>query len=50
MGQVDILKKYSIIVASNNNSAVENISLDLPKASDVETNKTHTGRFDINTS
>lgn len=35
------LKKYGILVASNNNAAVENISLELPKA----ISKDRTGRF-----
>ncbi|MGL4108400.1 AAA domain-containing protein [Clostridium sp. LP20] len=36
---------YGILVASNNNAAVENISKDLPKAEDVK--ETNTGLFNI---
>lgn len=39
------LVKYGIIVVSNNNSAVENISKELPIAEDVK--KSHTSLFDI---
>ena len=41
------LAELSIIVASNNNAAVENISVDLPKAEDVKYSETLTGLFDI---
>ncbi len=41
------IKKYGIIVASNNNAAVQNITDELPKASDVEKSKTYTGLFDV---
>ena len=44
----DELKKLGIIVSSNNNSAVENISKDLPKAEDVLSKDTLTNLFDIN--
>ncbi len=42
------LKKLGIIIASNNNSAIENISKDLPKAEDVLSKDTLTELFDIN--
>ena len=42
----DEISQYGIIVASNNNAAVENISLELPKACDVRSDKTHTDYFD----
>ena len=44
----DELKKLGIIVSSNNNSAVENISKDLPKAEDVLSKDTLTDLFDVN--
>lgn len=40
------LNKYGIIVASNNNAAVENISRELPLAEDVK--ESNSGLFDIN--
>lgn len=42
----DSLKKYGILVASNNNNAVENITLELPIASSVKKDKTRTDLFD----
>ena len=42
------LKKLGIIVSSNNNSVVENISKDLPKAEDVLSKDTLTDLFDVN--
>lgn len=39
------LAHYSILVASNNNTAVENISLELPKADSVASKKTLTNLF-----
>lgn len=44
----DELKKLGIIVASNNNSAVENISKNLPKVEDVLKENTLTDLFDVN--
>jgi hypothetical protein len=41
------LDHFSLIVASNNNAAVENISLELPLSSGVVANKTMTGLFDV---
>lgn len=43
----DELKSHSIVVASNNNAAVENITRDLPLAEDVKADSTYTGLFDI---
>lgn len=42
------LTKYSILIASNNNNAVENISLELPKAEKVNTKNALTSLFDSN--
>jgi len=41
------LAKYSILIASNNNKAVENISLELPKAASLKEKNTMTSLFDI---
>lgn len=40
------IAKYGILVVSNNNGAVENITLDLPKSGDMEKEKTRTDYFD----
>lgn len=40
------IAKYGILVVSNNNGAVENITLDLPKANGVTKDKTRTTYFD----
>lgn len=40
------IAKYGILVVSNNNSAVENITLDLPKADSMTKDKTWTTCFD----
>lgn len=42
----EVLIKYGILVVSNNNGAVENITLDLPKSGDMEKDKTRTNYFD----
>lgn len=44
----DDIAQYGILVVSNNNGAVENITLDLPKADGVVNDKTWTNRFDRN--
>lgn len=43
------IAKYGILVVSNNNKAVENITLDLPKSGDMEKEKTRTDYFDRKT-
>lgn len=40
------IAKYGILVVSNNNGAVENVTLDLPKSSDMEKEKTRIDYFD----
>lgn len=40
------IAKYGILVVSNNNGAVENVTLDLPKSDDMEKDKTRTDYFD----
>lgn len=40
------IAKFGILVASNNNGAVENVTLDLPKAGDMEKQNTRTEYFD----
>lgn len=40
------ISKYGILAVSNNNGAVENITLDLPKSGDMEKDKTRTDYFD----
>ena len=40
------IAKYGILVVSNNNGAVENVTLDLPKSGDMRRNKTRTDYFD----
>lgn len=42
------IAKYGILVVSNNNGAVENVTLDLPKAGGVEKERTRTAHFDRN--
>lgn len=42
----DEIAKFGILVVSNNNGAVENVSLDLPKADGLRKEKTRTGYFD----
>lgn len=43
----EVLTAYGMLVASSNNSAVENISKELPKASDVSRDKTRTDLFHV---
>lgn len=43
------IAKFGILVVSNNNGAVENITLDLPKSGDMEKEKTRTDYFDRKT-
>ncbi len=40
------IAQYGILVVSNNNGAVENVTLNLPKAKDVAADKTMTDHFD----
>lgn len=40
------IAKFGILVVSNNNGAVENITLDLPKYSEMQKDKTRTNYFD----
>lgn len=40
------IAQFGILVVSNNNGAVENITLDLPKADGLRKEKTRTGHFD----
>lgn len=40
------IAKFGILVVSNNNGAVENVTLDLPKSGDMEKDKTRTDYFD----
>ena len=40
------ISKYGILVVSNNNGAVENVTLDLPKSCDMGKDKTRTDYFD----
>ena len=40
------ISQFGILVASNNNNAVENISLELPKSSNMTQNNTLTNKFD----
>lgn len=42
----DEIAQFGILVVSNNNAAVENVSLDLPKADNTKKEKTRTDRFD----
>ena len=46
----DSLKGYGILVSSNNNTAVENITLELPDAKDVSKEKALTSLFDVSES
>lgn len=43
------IAKFGILVVSNNNGAVENVTLDLPKSGDMEKAKTRTDYFDRKT-
>lgn len=40
------IAKYGILVVSNNNGAVENVTLDLPKSGGMKKDKTRTDHFD----